>query len=206
MSFSWDKQAFPLWKDKVSFELIEIRQQITILANQIKQMQSGGSKGTNTGAKDSGTGTKAGSHKSVSVRPLSSFEVQEGQMSFGEDGEGLVPTEKEEEGGDNKFSAENIKQSSYYIQQATISMRGYLMLLEQAGLSKDQKKMIGELETAMMAIMKIAATITVIQGIMTLASGPAGLGSKGIIQLIMGGGYASSAMAYGMKTIGGGIS
>lgn len=196
MSFNWDKQSFPLWKDKVSYELIELRQQVSLLAVQIKAMQQGGAGGGSSSVATVGGGS---SRRSVSVRPLSDYEMQEGQMTL----TGELATVGSEE-GEEEDSTNNIKQSSYAIQQATIAMRGYLMLLQQLGLSKDQKKMISELQTAMMMVMKIAATISVVQGLMEL-SATGGLDPTAWIQIVMAGGYASSSLAYGSKTVGGNI-
>lgn len=200
MSFNWDKQSFPTWKDKVQFELIEIRQQIAALSIQIKQAKLSSS-GEDSGESAGSTASKQGAITSdfEDVRTfISDADAQEsydatlGKIS---DIEASSPT---------GFNTEDIKQSTYSIQSATIAMRGYLMLLGEAGLSKDQKKMIAQLETAMMMVMKIAATVQIAAGVIKLAMSE-GLDPRGWVQVIMGGGFAASSMAYGMKTVGGGI-
>jgi len=206
MAFDWAYPTTERWKDKVDGELVQIKQNINILALRIKDIQGG--KGGKAAA-EGGSGSSG--RRSVPVIPLKDFAIKagSGQMAFGEDGnlEDLVPAQTtdeddSEEGGG--MSSAKIQQGTYAIQQATISMRGYLMLLGEAGLSKDQKKMVAQLETSMMMVMKIAATINVAMGLMKLAAS-GGLDPTAYMQVIMGGGYAASAIAYGMKTTGSGV-
>ena len=198
MSFNWDKQSFPTWKDKVQYELIEIRQQIAALAIQTKQARA---------ATSGESGDSAGSAASKQGAITSDFEDVRTFISDAdaqEEYEATLGKLTDMEAGPEKtgMSTEDIKHGTYFIQSATIAMRGYLMLLSEAGLSKDQKKMIAQLETAMMMVMKIAATVQIAAGVIKLAMSE-GLDPRGWIQVIMSGGYAASAMAYGSKTMGG---
>ena len=204
MAFNWDKQSFPLWKDKVQYELIEIRQQITLLAIQVKQAQKGTASATEEVRETAGTTASKQGAITSDFEDVRSF-ITEADAQEAYDATLGKITDIEADPEKSGMSTEDIKQGTYYIQSATIAMRGYLMLLGQAGLSKDQKKMIAQLETAMMMVMKIAATVQIAAGVIKLAMSPVGLDPLGWVQVIMGGGYAASAMAYGAKTAGGGV-
>jgi hypothetical protein len=105
---------------------------------------------------------------------------------------------------DIKSFTQDLVEATYAIKTATIAMRGYTMLIGQAGLSKDQKAMIRELEYAMMATMKAAQAIMLLmksQAIAELMSGP--LTWKGAMDLAIIGGYSASSLAYSSKIVGG---
>jgi hypothetical protein len=100
--------------------------------------------------------------------------------------------------------AEQLKEATYTIRQATTSARGYLMLLDQMGLSKDQKKMIKELESAMMMIMKLITTIRLLalayKELTVAEAGPIG-----IVYGVFAAGTFAASMAYGSKLTGGSV-
>lgn len=192
---------------QIDRNLEAIRGQLDFLAMKISSINTGGS-----GAISSITGAPVGGGSGglsgeVSVRPLSSFPVTEGQQSFDAEGN-LTPTTDMIQSGETGAqetsipNTEMLVQATYAIRTASNAMRGYLMLLDQAGLSKDQKKLIMEVENSLMAIMKLAQAVRILQGIMKLGSLTS---PEGIFNLILMGGFASSSVAYGSKVQGGGI-
>ena len=192
---------------QIDRNLEAIRGQLDFLAMKISSINTGGS-----GAISSITGAPVGGGSGrlsggVSVRPLSSFPVTEGQQSFDAEGN-LTPTIDMIQSGETGAqetsipNTEMLVQATYAIRTASNAMRGYLMLLDQAGLSKDQKKLIMEVENSLMAIMKLAQAVRILQGIMKLGSLTS---PEGIFDLILMGGFASSSVAYGSKVQGGGI-
>jgi hypothetical protein len=98
--------------------------------------------------------------------------------------------------------AEELVEATYTIRQASMAMRGYLMLLDEAGLNKDQKKMVKELEEAMMMMMKLMTTIRMLQ-LAYQALTAAELGPMGFVYLAFAGGTFSASLAYGSKLTGG---
>ena len=104
----------------------------------------------------------------------------------------------EEKTGDSSM---DLVHATYTIRTASTSMRGYLMLLDQAGLNKDQKRMIRELEYGMMMINKAATSIKLFM--LAQATLAAGAGPLGMAYLVFAGGTTAASMAYGMKLSGG---
>ena len=100
--------------------------------------------------------------------------------------------------------AEQLKEATYTIRQATTSMRGYMMLLDQMGLSKDQKKMIKQMEETMMMIMKIMTTIRIMSLAIEAATTPA-MGPYAPLYALFAGGTMAASMAYGSKLTGGSV-
>jgi hypothetical protein len=102
---------------------------------------------------------------------------------------------------------DSMVKASYSIREASTAMRGYLMLLDQAGLSKDQKKMIRDLENSMMSVMKFANAMKYALEIYNmykaamLAGGA--IGPQGILMAIIGGGSMAASLAFGSKLTGG---
>jgi hypothetical protein len=78
------------------------------------------------------------------------------------------------------------------------AMYGYAMLLDQMGLSKDQKQMIRQVEASISAMMRLMQTMRMVQLAMA-TSGP-----YGWIYLAMAGGMGAAALMYGNRTMGGG--
>jgi transcriptional regulator of aromatic amino acid metabolism len=108
--------------------------------------------------------------------------------------------------GNNEY-LDNMVRASYSIREASTAMRGYLMLLDQAGLNKDQKKMIRDLENGMMSVMKFANALKYalelkkMWDMAQLAGGA--IGPQGIIMAIIGGGAMAASLAFGSKVSGG---
>lgn len=180
--YDYRKDSFRRWVDKVDQELLMLHidmQKVAALVNS--------KKGTDKSAISSITGGAVGGG-SGRLR----------QQSFDAKGN-LTPTIDKETSIPN---TEMLVQATYAIRTASNAMRGYLMLLDQAGLSKDQKKLIMEVENSLMAIMKLAQAVRILQGIMKLGSLTS---PEGIFDLILMGGFASSSVAYGSKVQGGGI-
>lgn len=103
----------------------------------------------------------------------------------------------------DKLEAMDLVKATYSIREATKAMRGYLMLLDQAGLSKEQKKMVRDLEYAMMMIMKAATALNLLLKMQQLMAAGA-LGPSGILMYgIFAGGSMAASVAYGSKLSGG---
>jgi hypothetical protein len=150
----------------------------------------------------SGTGLEPRRVGGTSVRPLSSFDIQEGQMSFGEQGE-LVPTEREEE-EKGRFTTEDLVGATYALHETTHAMRGYLMLLDQMGLNKDQKKMVRDLEYAMMLVTKLTTAMNILISLETkAAAGEAISAPELFLPLFIAGGMGSASFGYAHKLSGG---
>jgi hypothetical protein len=175
--WKWNKQGFSNWSDKVSYELIELRQQIDAINAKLSAMT----------ANQSG---KSGPEATEATQPES--------KGYGED---TFPTGLPKMGKgfeESEFTTDDLVSATYALQTATIAARGYLMLLDQMGLSKDQKAMVRELEMGLMAVMKAAQAISLAKGIIEATS----LNPMAILTL---GGYATSSIAYMNKLGGGGI-
>jgi hypothetical protein len=99
---------------------------------------------------------------------------------------------------DIKSYTDDMVKATYAFKTAAIAAKGYLMLLDQMGLSPDQKKMVKELEYGMMAVMKAAQAVAIGKGIMEAAT----LNPMAILTL---GGYAAGSIAYTSKLTGGGV-
>ena len=116
--------------------------------------------------------------------------------------EGITREGKEEQV--SPTTSETLMQATYAIRSTAIAMRGYLMLIDQMGLSRDQKKMIREMEYVMMMIMKLSQTIKLLQlaqGLLTVSMGD----PRGLLYLFLAGGYGMAGIAYANKTMGGTI-
>ena len=100
-----------------------------------------------------------------------------------------------EEGGD--FTADLVH-ATYTIRTAATAFRGYMMLLDQAGLSKDQKKMVRELEYGAMMAMKAMVAIQLFNTARAATGDP-----TAIFALIAGGGSLAASAAFGSKLQGG---
>lgn len=178
MSFQWDKGVYPKWKDKVDYELMEIRMHITSLEAQLKGGGRGGGTGGGKGATSDFTDiSQFGFNKEEAVSKL---------------------TDIEEEEVEGKSYTDMLVEQTYALKTATIAAKGYLMLLDQMGLSKDQKHMVRDLEYGMMAIMKGAQAVMIGKGIMEAAS----LNPMAILTF---GGYVAGSVAYSSKLSGGGV-
>lgn len=88
--------------------------------------------------------------------------------------------------------------ATYTIRTASTAMRGYMMLVDQMGLSKDQKKMIRELEYGAMMVMKAMVALQLFNAARAAAGDP-----TAIFSLIAGGGSLAASVAFGSKIQGG---
>ena len=187
--------------DNIDRNLEAIRQALNILANNLEQnkgLSGGGSGGGGSGGSRSSKGSGSESDFTDARSFITDADADEQyKVALGQ------LTDLEGDGEKEGMSIEDIKQGTYYIQSATIAMRGYLMALGEAGLSKNQKKMLSEVENAMMMIMKMSQVVSIASGLMSMANPLTS--PKGIVQLVMAGGYAGATLAYGSKTMGGGL-
>jgi len=108
-------------------------------------------------------------------------------------------------GEDLDTTTRDLVKATYVIRSTAVAMRGYLMLLDQAGLSRNQKEMVRELEYIMMAAMKAAQTIKLlILAYQTMAAAEA-VTPMGVFYLALAGGVGAASIAYSNKTLGGGV-
>ena len=186
--------------DSIDRNLELIRAQLNMLAMRIQQpTQSGGSTATHNEYTPIGERAPYESESSDKLTGVLPFAGAGGQGALRGGMNGASP-EEESSGG---FTQEDLINATYTFREAAHSMRGYLMLLDQLGLSKDQKKLIRDLEYIMMMVSKIGITINFVMKAAELAEAPETMGAS-LLPLIFGGGTGSAAIAYGMKTLGGG--
>lgn len=177
--YDYRKESFRRWVDKVDKELLMLHIDMQRLAKNVKsQSHSGGPKD------DSGSGG-----------PKEPDEPPQGKS-------GESPSEEDKSG----FGTEDFVAATYSIHEATHAMRGYLMLVDQMGLSRDQKKMIRDLEYAMMMITKITMAMNILMSLESkVAEGGALTAPEIFLPLMVAGGLGSASIAYGMKLNGGQI-
>ena len=174
------------WTNTIDTNLLQIHMDLAVIAARLNILQ-GGTRGAG--------GTQAG-------QPLE--EGPEGRT--GEEVEGqfypdVEPAESTEQLG---TQTAGLVQATYAIRTATIAMRGYLMLLDQMHLSRDQKKMIMELQNVMMMVMKAAQVLRILEMVSKgLEAGT--LGTMGIFDVILMGGFGAASIAYGSKIGAGGV-
>ena len=164
----------------VKHELMEFRARIEALEAQMKTMSTGGTAATGTATGEEGvtepTATGSGS-----------------------------PAEKAAEIGkatDNiKAYTDSVVDATYLIREGSIAMRGYGMLLDQMGLSHEQKQAIHEMEEFMMMFHKLIQTLHLLEA--ANVAFEAGQGPLGMLEIALAGGVFAGSMAYGSKVIGG---
>lgn len=172
------------WTNTIDTNLLQIHMDLAVIAARLNILQ-GGTRGAG--------GTQAG-------QPLE--EGPEGRT--GEEVEGqFYPDVGPAETTEPTTNTETLVQATYAIRTATIAMRGYLMLLDQMGLSKDQKKLIMELQGTMMMVMKLMQVIRLLQAV-SAAGGLMSGDPMAIFDLILAGGFGASSIAYGRKIGGSG--
>lgn len=164
-----------------------IRATLNMLAVKIESLHAGGMGGAGKGETESGGRSDTRSD----FTDVSQFSFnREEALSGLEDIEG-------KQLGDKSYTDILVEQT-YALKTAAIAARGYLMLLDQMGLNKEQKHMIRELEYGMMAVMKMAQAVSLATGLMEAGT----LNPKAIFTI---GGYAAGSIAYSMKMQGGGV-
>ena len=197
---AWDKGLpyghQPKWSDKVSAELIEIRQHLVILEAKVEAMKSGGTADATGGARPIKEVSEFGKGSD-----FSSVEKWQRDMNAAKEYDEMLRTKitdiESEITGKEGLSTEDLVHVTYAIHEATHAMRGYLMFLDQLGLSKDQKHLIRELEYFVMMITKLTTAILVIAGMMEAGFTPLGI--------FVAGGMGAASLGYGMKIAGGGL-
>jgi hypothetical protein len=169
------------WGIMIKQEIMAIKGRLDAIESQLKTLQTSGGGSTQDSSANDGSTTE---ETDGSAMPL--------------------------KGADFKETAENAKSASaatmeatYALNQATISMRGYSTLLSEMGLSKDQKRMISELNESMMMIQKAASTLKLLQAAQVAFEAESG--PIGWLMLLFAGGTAASGIAYGGKVSAGGV-
>lgn len=188
--YDYRKESFRRWVDKVDKELLMLHIDMQRLAKNVKsQSHSGGPKD------DSGSGG-----------PKEPDEPPQGKSGEYADGHFYADVEPPSEEDKSGFGTEDFVAATYSIHEATHAMRGYLMLVDQMGLSRDQKKMIRDLEYAMMMISKITMAMNILMSLESkVAEGGALAAPEIFLPLMVAGGLGSASIAYGMKLNGGQI-
>lgn len=183
--FDFRKGSYSNWKDKVDDELLHIHIDLAMISARLKILQ-GGTSGTE--------------------QPKEGVVTDEGpQGKTGEWVEGKFYADVEPpESTETQTNTEGLVKATYEIRTATIAMRGYLMLLDQMHLSKDQKKMLMELQNIMMMVMKAAQVMRILQMVMKVTEAGT-MGPMGIFDIVLMGGFGSASLAYGSKTIAGAV-
>ena len=104
------------------------------------------------------------------------------------------------------FTVEDLVETTYAFKEVSHAMRGYLLLVDQLGLSRDQKKMVRDMEYAMMAVMKLTSAIMILARVEeTMAAGESMAMPELFLPLFVVGGLGSAAMGYGHKLSAGGV-
>jgi hypothetical protein len=172
------------WSILIKQEIMAIKGRLDAIESQMKTLQTSGS-------------GSSGSTDSSSENDGSIVEETDGNS---------MPIK----GNDFKETTENAKSASaatmeatYALNQASISMRGYSTLLSEMGLSKDQKRMLAQLNETMMMIQKVASTLKLLEA--AQAAFEAGSGPIGWLELAFAGGTAASGIAYGSKVTSGNV-
>jgi len=166
--------------DNIDRNLESIRTQLNILANQLSSI---------TQATEEGT---------TRSKPLTEEEIRVGGI--------YTEAELKSAGFTREPSlSKQLMESTYSVRMAATALRGYMMLLDQAGLSRNQKEAVRELEYIMMAAMKAAQTIKLlILAYQTMAAAEA-VTPMGLFYLALAGGVGAASIAYSNKTLGGGV-
>ena len=113
----------------------------------------------------------------------------------GEYADGVFYPDVEPTDSSSRGAGLDLASATYAIRQASTSIRGYAMLLDQMGLSKDQKKMIKEIENVTMVVTKLITAIKV-AGLMI----GAGTGTPmGLFYAFAVGGELAATAGYGSK-------
>ena len=108
-----------------------------------------------------------------------------------------------------KNYSQEVMQATYLMHEAATATRGYAQLLTEMGLSKDQKKMLHELEQTMMMFLKMGSMLRLLikaqeEFDAAEAAGEA-MGPLGWLEIILAGGMGAASMGYGMKLKGGDV-
>lgn len=198
--YDYRKDSFRTWVQKVDKELLMLHIDMQRLAKLVN------SKGTGTGGTTGGSGAASkGAAESTTSEfgkgsDFSSVSDYLDESQSAEEYDKLLAKipdiESEGKGG---MSTEDLVAATYAIHEATHAMRGYLMLVDQLGLSKDQKKMVRDLEYIMMSIMKLATAISLVTQMIEGTLAPEAL------PIFLVGGLMSASIGYGMKVSGSGV-
>jgi hypothetical protein len=102
-----------------------------------------------------------------------------------------------------KSYSQSVMEATYLMHEAATATRGYAQLLTEMGLSKDQKKMLHELEQAMMMFLKMGSMLRLLikaqeEFDAAEAAGEA-MGPLGWLEIILAGGMGSASLGYGMR-------
>jgi len=111
------------------------------------------------------------------------------------------PVKPEGEPGEDIYAPINIYEVLVATAQARRALYGYSMLLQQMGLSKEQKMLIRELEQTTSMVLRLTQAIN----LMMMAAKALETSSPWAIPfLILAGGMFAATLGYGMKLGGGG--
>lgn len=170
------------WGIMIKQEIIDLKIRMSAIEAQLKDM---GAQTTPSGGISTGGGR--------------------GRDVFGHGETSIFDREAEWDEAHQRDTTTDLVHATYTIRSASTAMRGYMMMVDQAGLSKDQKKMIREMEyTAMMAL-KAATAIQYAAKAMELAQAGTLTGPLGAMYAVLTGGSIAASVAFGSKLGGGGV-
>lgn len=106
-----------------------------------------------------------------------------------------------------KSYSEQVMEATYLMHEAATATRGYMLLLTQAGLSKEQKKVVHELEDVMMMALKVGSTIRLLmkaqEAFNAAELAGASISPLGMFEVAVAGGMLAASVGYGSKLRGG---
>jgi hypothetical protein len=202
--YDYRKDSFKTWVQKVDKELLMLHIDMQKLAALVNKKGVAGTGGNAVSSTSSAEASKGASESEVSEfgkgSDFSSVSDYIDDQQAGEEYDKLLSKipdiESEEKQG---MSTEDLVNATYAIHQAAHAMRGYLMLVDQLGLSKDQKKMVRDLEYIVMAVMKLATAISLVSKMVEGTLAPEAM------PIFLVGGLMSASIGYGMKVSGSGV-
>jgi hypothetical protein len=154
---------------EIKADILDLKQRVTILETLVKSLNGGTPIPTATKG-STGEGGVAGSSSS---------------SSGGSSGGGQIVG----------MNTQLLVQATYAIRETTTAMRGYLMLLDQMNISRDQKKAIKQIEDMSMTVLKIASAVKLAMAALTTAANPA----MGVLNMALAGGMMASSVAFANK-------
>lgn len=171
------------WADQIKTDILDLKMRVTALETQVNSMRDG---------------ILGAASKPVVFKDTKSSDFTTGNITSETD---LLKQYKDANGNTNfNQMSMDLVAATYSIRTASTAMKGYLMLLNQAGLSEDQNALVRDLEYVNMAIIKVMTTIKLFQ-LAISATNPYML----LFYLFAAGGTIASSVAYGNKVTGGGV-
>jgi hypothetical protein len=179
--------GYSSWAQMIKAEIIELKIRMSALEAKLAEVSQAGGPSTTTQSP----------HDVSDIRELTptSFTHEKGT-------EALTDIEQVAQlsGKDREDLMKDFVEFTSQARMATISMRGYIMLLDQAGLSKDSKKALRQIQEIMLAVQKAIVTIKLFSEalLIPMMAGTA-IEPLNVLMLLMAGGTMAGSMAYTSK-------